>query len=153
MLTAQGPFISMKAGAAEWAISAVAGFFLFGVLAVTAWTFRDEKQKPAPPPGSVVAKYAPTAPLVEASKNGSAEPAARSQYSTIIGEGLLGVGVGPAHAEEVYRVGKQEAEPKEDGNILRMAYLLPFEIVSVHLLVVLIGAAYLARAKRHKREA
>ena len=28
------------------------------------------------------------------------------------------------------------------------AYLLPFEIVSVHLLVVLIAAAYLARAKR-----
>jgi len=27
-------------------------------------------------------------------------------------------------------------------------YLLPFEIVSVHLLVVLIGAAYLARAKK-----
>jgi NADH-quinone oxidoreductase subunit J len=31
-----------------------------------------------------------------------------------------------------------------------VAYLLPFEIVSVHLLVVLIGAAYLARAKRRK---
>ncbi len=30
----------------------------------------------------------------------------------------------------------------------RVAYLLPFEIVSVHLLVVLVGAAYLARAKR-----
>ncbi len=29
-----------------------------------------------------------------------------------------------------------------------VAYLLPFEIVSVHLLVVLIGAAYLARARR-----
>jgi NADH:ubiquinone oxidoreductase subunit 6 (subunit J) len=29
-------------------------------------------------------------------------------------------------------------------------YLLPFEIVSVHLLVVLVGAAYLARAKRRK---
>lgn len=29
------------------------------------------------------------------------------------------------------------------------AYLLPFEIISVHLLVVLIGAAYLARAKRN----
>jgi NADH-quinone oxidoreductase subunit J len=28
------------------------------------------------------------------------------------------------------------------------SYLLPFEIVSVHLLVVLIAAAYLARAKR-----
>ena len=31
---------------------------------------------------------------------------------------------------------------------LTVAYLLPFEIVSVHLLVVLIGAAYLARAKK-----
>lgn len=29
-----------------------------------------------------------------------------------------------------------------------VAYLLPFEIVSVHLLVVLVGAAYLARAKK-----
>jgi hypothetical protein len=32
----------------------------------------------------------------------------------------------------------------------RMGYLLPFEIVSVHLLVVLIAAAYLARAKRRR---
>jgi NADH-quinone oxidoreductase subunit J len=31
-------------------------------------------------------------------------------------------------------------------------YLLPFEIISVHLLVVLIGAAYLARAKRRPKE-
>lgn len=30
----------------------------------------------------------------------------------------------------------------------KAGYLLPFEIVSVHLLVVLVGAAYLARAKR-----
>jgi NADH-quinone oxidoreductase subunit J len=30
-------------------------------------------------------------------------------------------------------------------------YLLPFEIVSVHLLVVLIGAAYLARPKKRLR--
>ncbi len=33
---------------------------------------------------------------------------------------------------------------------LATGYLLPFEIASVHLLVVLIGAAYLARAKRRK---
>jgi NADH-quinone oxidoreductase subunit J len=31
---------------------------------------------------------------------------------------------------------------------LSIGYLLPFEIASIHLLVVLIGAAYLARAKR-----
>ena len=32
----------------------------------------------------------------------------------------------------------------------RSGYLLIFEIISVHLLVVLIGAAYLARAKRRR---
>ena len=33
---------------------------------------------------------------------------------------------------------------------LHTGYLLPFEIISVHLLVVLVGAAYLARAKRRR---
>jgi len=36
----------------------------------------------------------------------------------------------------------------EPGRPSGSAFLLPFEIVSVHLLVVLIAAAYLARAKR-----
>ncbi|MBY0514912.1 MAG: NADH-quinone oxidoreductase subunit J [Gemmataceae bacterium] len=54
-------------------------------------------------------------------------------------------------------LGVTEASPKanltgvpEDRAAGRtpVAYLLPFEIVSVHLLVVLVGAAYLARAKR-----
>ncbi len=39
-----------------------------------------------------------------------------------------------------------------DGQV-RSGYLLPFEIVSVHLLVVLVGAAYLARTKRRKSSA
>ncbi len=37
---------------------------------------------------------------------------------------------------------------RPDQNGLAPGYLLPFEIVSVHLLVVLVGAAYLARTKR-----
>jgi NADH-quinone oxidoreductase subunit J len=42
----------------------------------------------------------------------------------------------------------------DETRIIRtqVAYLLPFEIVSVHLLVVLIGAAYLARAKRRAKQ-
>ena len=36
------------------------------------------------------------------------------------------------------------------GLLFVAATLLPFEIVSVHLLVVLLGAAYLARAKRRR---
>lgn len=38
--------------------------------------------------------------------------------------------------------------PEQPGETRGLAFLLPFEIVSVHLLVVLIAAAYLARAKR-----
>jgi NADH:ubiquinone oxidoreductase subunit 6 (subunit J) len=52
-----------------------------------------------------------------------------SDNTVLIGHGLLGQTVGPGQAT---------------------GYLLPFEIVSVHLLVVLIGAAYLARAKRRR---
>ena len=35
MLTAQGPFINMKASSAEWAISATVGVLLLGVLVVS----------------------------------------------------------------------------------------------------------------------
>src|SRR6266700_1161021 len=35
MLTAQGPFINMRIGAAEWAISLLVGLGFFGVLAMT----------------------------------------------------------------------------------------------------------------------
>ena len=38
--------------------------------------------------------------------------------------------------------------PLKSSVPLSTGYLLPFEIVSVHLLVVLVGAAYLARTKR-----
>jgi NADH-quinone oxidoreductase subunit J len=41
-----------------------------------------------------------------------------------------------------------DASPTTPETKSRLGYLLPFEIVSIHLLVVLIGAAYLARAKR-----
>lgn len=45
--------------------------------------------------------------------------------------------------------GKGAAAP---GQPAEPGYLLPFEIASIHLLVVLIGAAYLARAKRRSPE-
>jgi NADH-quinone oxidoreductase subunit J len=61
-----------------------------------------------------------------------AEPAA-----TPIGMALVGV-----------RTDEPAAGAPAGGK--RPGYLLPFEIVSVHLLVVLVGAAYLARAKRRK---
>jgi NADH-quinone oxidoreductase subunit J len=58
--------------------------------------------------------------------------------SSAVGQALLGL--------RVDTLGKPEAQ-----TVGMAGYVLPFEIVSVHLLVVLIGAAYLARAKRRQR--
>src|SRR5436309_2382333 len=68
-----------------------------------------------------------------------AEPnqvAAAIPTTTAVGEALLG--------PRVDSLGMPEGSARST----LAGYLLPFEIVSVHLLVVLIGAAYLARAKR-----
>ncbi|MBX9680221.1 MAG: NADH-quinone oxidoreductase subunit J [Gemmataceae bacterium] len=141
MLTAQGPFISMRTSSGEWAVSVAAGLLLLSVLSVAI----SKIGKPTPPSGSTVAQYAPKTTLAEGmTKEGETnEVASKSPYSMAIGQGFLGVGVGPAHKETVN--GKE--------TVVRASYLLPFEIVSVHLLVALIGAAYLARAKRRKEAA
>src|SRR5262249_49652158 len=137
MLTAQGPFISMKTSSAEWAISATVGLLLLGVLVLSVARIEDV----GPPREEALAKYAPHRPPPQSTKGSAAVQAprtdtAKAPFSSIIGQGFLGVGVGPVHLDE---------------GPVRMHYLLPFELVSVHLLVVLIGAAYLARAKRRRR--
>ena len=64
---------------------------------------------------------------------------ADTHSTTAIGLALLGARV-DALSDEGLQKGKS-------------GYLLPFEIVSVHLLVVLIGAAYLARARKRVSDA
>jgi len=59
-----------------------------------------------------------------------------SRTATPLGMGLIGA--------RVDKLDPSVTAPREG----MAGYLFPFEIVSVHLLVVLIGAAYLARAKR-----
>src|SRR6516165_4936179 len=76
MLTAQGPFISMKTGAAEWVISTIVGIVLYSVL--TASIFAS----------SFYFKNAP-----------ASEKPADSKNSVKLGLGLLGLGVGPVHKE------------------------------------------------------
>jgi NADH:ubiquinone oxidoreductase subunit 6 (subunit J) len=60
--------------------------------------------------------------------------------SAQLGMGLLGV-----------RTEQLESPPNPAAGGMS-GYLLMFEVISIHLLVVLIGAAYLARAKRRKHE-
>ena len=116
MLTAKGPFISMKTSAGEWILAAFVGGSLLVVLfsaatSVNAWNSPQQ--------------VAPEAQVT----------------ATRLCMALMGARVDTlTETDSVQRKGMS-------------GYLLPFEIVSMHLLVVLIGAAYLARPKKRMRGA
>ena len=116
MLTAQGPFISMKTPAGQWIIAAIVGGALLYMLTLTAF---DIKSWQAPSREVAEEMHAP-------------------KTATRIGMSLVGV-----RTDKL----QQEDEVLRDG---MSSYLLPFEIISIHLLVVLVGAAYLARTKRRR---
>ena len=130
MLTAQGPFITMKTSGAEWAISVAAGGMLLAVLTLGATSMTLDDLGPPP-------ELRETEALTRfgQKKIDDGDPE-KSRHAATLGQGFSGVPVGPAHTSA--------------GRVVRMNYLLPFELVSVHLLVVLIGAAYLARTKRRR---
>jgi NADH:ubiquinone oxidoreductase subunit 6 (subunit J) len=126
MLTASGPFMSMKTAPGEGVMAAViAAGLLFMILASAGSTNWDDVSR------ATIGK-----PVAEAEPSGHPgfNTAQEGTTSRSIGLALLG------------------ARPDKDlgasSGKLSVGYLLPFEIASVHLLVVLVGAAYLARAKR-----
>jgi NADH:ubiquinone oxidoreductase subunit 6 (subunit J) len=215
MLTAQGPFISMKTGGGEWLLAAIVGGSLLAVLMQAAFRIDDwqadhrlahavaviddprgqpavviRAKKPGAEFAGVRVRFDPrtrqpasydaqqhtltllsqpagttagqiveeinrdqeTGDVFEAAlmpgvppatvidtrhivKTGFTGPSA-PHTATALGLGLLG--------HRVDRLSQRDATLREGMS----GYLLPFEIVSVHLLVVLIGAAYLARTKR-----
>jgi hypothetical protein len=120
MLTAQGPFITMKT---------------------------------APPighcPSSLACCSTASSPSPSSSPTGARALKADGRFrpgdvaTARCSAALLGVG-------RPRRKARSPECPATAATRKRVAYLLPFEIVSVHLLVVLIGAAYLARAKRRR---
>jgi NADH:ubiquinone oxidoreductase subunit 6 (subunit J) len=114
MLTAQGPFVSMKTGGGDWILATLVA-------------------------GCLTAFLVPAAFSVASWRGGETKTAKLEATSTPIGLGLLGV-----------RVDKLDSNVPEKVKPGMSGYLLPFEIVSVHLLVVLVGAAYLARTKRRR---
>lgn len=118
MLTASGPYVRIKASPAEMMMSAGIGSVF---LALVVWTVYSADW-------SVAAK----------SRDGY-NLAAQGNTGRPLGLSLLGL-----------RPDKDLGAPNPEGvrPQLSTGYFLPFEIVSVHLLVVLVGAAYLARSKR-----
>jgi NADH-quinone oxidoreductase subunit J len=123
MLTAQGPFVNLKSGAIEWGFTTLVGLTLLAVLGSSVYIWR---------------------PHGEAASTLRIDPAT-SPSSDVLGEAFLGLKEATPEAKLTGL-----PDPAQAPERTRMAYLLPFELVSVHLLVVLIGAAYLARAKRRR---
>ena len=121
MLTAQAPFISMKTERSQWTAVIIVGGSLLVLLIAAAL------QVPEWWEGSAQVSASREVGEVEALPT-----------ATPLGMALLGV-----------RVDADEAAGEKQESLA--GYLLPFEIISVHLLVVLIGSAYLARAKRRAR--
>lgn len=111
MLTARGPFVSMKTGGGQWIMAIIIGGSLLAILLQAAFSIPDWT-----PTVSVADQAAPTA--------------------APLGLGLMGIRVDQLDQQDsVLRGGMS-------------GHLLAFEIISIHLVVVLVGAAYLARAKR-----
>jgi NADH-quinone oxidoreductase subunit J len=190
MLTAQGPFVNLKAGAAEWAFTAVVGLLLLGVLSLTIYSVKIPNQrfritdealenlKADGVPESVLAKADPVKDAVFENETDLVEhfekaltpqgfaphkaaflkntqwndrPSdlvtnpTRSLNSAALGQSFLGMREATPEARLTGM-----PNPNDAPRRTQIAYFLPFEIISIHLLVVLIGAAYLARAKRRR---
>ena len=120
MLTAQERFISLKPYGRDWVLSLVVGGSLLLLLLHAAFNVPDWYQP----------------------REGDELAVDESKTATPLGLALAGV---RADKLETQRTDVAEDQRLKGG---MSGYLLPFVIVSVHLLVVLIGAAYMARTKR-----
>lgn len=138
MLTATGPFTRIKSSGADVVLSGLIGVaFLFIVASTVAAVNWDEiDQKIA------IGSHS------RSDRRGFNDPQS-GNTTRILGLSFLSV-----RADRDLKLGTPAAAAVDSttstGDLpeLSTGYLLPFEIVSVHLLVVLIGASYLARAKR-----
>lgn len=121
MLTASGPFLQIKTSPGEGVLAGIVGAMLFMLILRSACAVDWVNVSPRGPKGGVETGYNPP-----------------QEGNTTRSLGLSFLGARP--------------DLDLDSQEIRLSpgYLLPFEIVSVHLLVVLIGAAYLARTKRRR---
>jgi NADH:ubiquinone oxidoreductase subunit 6 (subunit J) len=135
MLTAKGPFVSMKTGGGDWILACLLSGCLVAFLIPAAFSVPGWRNQ------RTVVEHAAVATSSDSEAGGEVAAAVAASppqvnTATPLGMGLLGPRVDQLSAtDETLKAGMS-------------GYLLPFEIISVHLLVVLVGAAYLARTKR-----
>lgn len=173
MLTTKKPFIRFDTRGGDWVIGVTVGTIVLAVLALlllgTSWPRVatdgqsieevDTYQLAARSPNTRrIGLYLLGIPAPEQKHLDKANQEARAR-----------LGSGPAGGDGAEAAGQSDSPTAEGGEspeasgaaggsqvetVARqkrlIGYLLPFEIVSVHFLVVLIGAAYLARARRRR---
>ncbi len=137
MLTATGPHTKIKSSGADAILSGLIGVvFLFIVsTTVTAVDWGDAKQK------ILIGTH-------QRDESRGFNPEQQGNTTRPLGLSFLSV---RADRDLKLNIGGEAAglgKSEEGLKPLSSGYLLPFEIVSIHLLVVLVGASYLARAKR-----
>ncbi|WP_199194967.1 MULTISPECIES: NADH-quinone oxidoreductase subunit J family protein [Pirellulaceae] len=148
MLTAQKAFITMRTGAGDWLLGLLVGGTFLAVLvqlafSIPQWESSDYQSKSNEALTAYVGELEQAIEAGETLTQDQRQKLAQLEAEATQGEpqrageiGLALVGLRP------------DKDPQANEGL--SGYLLPFEIVSVHLLVVLIGAAYLARAKRQQ---
>lgn len=157
MLTASGPYNTIKANPAEMISASVVGLAFLAVVVPTVtsvdWAGNREKlsasgvrsqtgQYNQQGEGSTSRHIGGALLGVRFDQAGVPEEAAGTEaVATHTHTHDLGGSHGHSHTHP--EAGSKPVESRQSSG-----YLLPFEIISVHLLVVLIGASYLARAKR-----
>jgi len=124
MLTASGPYLKIETSPGETVLTALVGL-LFLFIVVASFSGVDWVGSRA----RIIAASGVSAETPEFNDG--------SEGSTLLPIGMALLGLRPDRGLDA-------------AGTLHTGYLLPFEIASVHLLVVLVGAAYLARAKRRR---
>lgn len=142
MLTASGPYVQIKTSPAEAILGGGVGFLLLFVLVSSIgkvdWGDTSGRIPVMTPEGVDRARANRADEEFVNTKSTAAREAlyaSEQQGRTVRQIGISFLGLRPDRTSK-------------SGQPLAPGYLLPFEIISIHLLVVLIGAAYLARAKR-----
>lgn len=159
MLTATGPFTRIKTSAADGILSGLIGVIFLFIVASTVtsvkWMDDDNGQGVASKIEFGTHAKAPTSGFNPAQQGNTTRRLGMSFLSVRPDHDLnLNASLVSGGSEQSAPVipgmpaGSAPSVPTKSSVRPAAGYLLPFEIVSVHLLVVLVGAAYLARTKR-----
>ncbi|GAB6164894.1 hypothetical protein JCM19992_08940 [Thermostilla marina] len=163
MLTSQSRFVKMKTGADQWILAAFIAASLLAVLLQAGLTLpgvsgkaTEHRHTTAHHDEATTEEHLGVDAETAAKQAEPFVPPPVEPESARLGMALLGLRT-DSHAASTASAPHEAIDAPAEGVPQNMSaldpvdgrsgYLLPFEIVSVHLLVALIGAAYLARAR------